>query len=212
MKRYLYNPPGAVKSIFNKFYWETDCNKILLTFDDGPNPNTTEKILAKLDENNLKAIFFCVGQNIIKYPKLVEKILNSGHVIGNHTMNHSVVTSLNKSEREDEILSVNILMKKNYGYDVKFFRPPHGRFTLKLAKELNQMRLKNIMWSLLTYDYKNKKDIVKFAITKYLKKNSIVVMHDSNKSKDVVIESIDSLVQYSVNNNFEFGNPTECLK
>jgi len=212
MKRYFYNPPGAVKSIFGKYQWETDCGKILLTFDDGPNPDTTEKILEKLKDNDIKAVFFCVGQNIIKYPELVEKILTDGHTIGNHTMNHSVVTTLSKSKRVEEISSVSNLMRNNHGYDVKFFRPPHGRFNFRLAKELKQIGLKNVMWSLLTYDYKNKKDIVKFAITKYLEKNSIVVMHDSNKSKDVVIESIDLLIRYSLNNKFEFGKPLECLK
>jgi peptidoglycan/xylan/chitin deacetylase (PgdA/CDA1 family) len=198
-----------VEEVLDNLVYKENGNYVDCTFGVGGH---SKKILDKLAENNIKAVFFCVGQNIIKYPNLVEKILEEGHTIGNHTMNHAVVTTLSKSERREEISSVSNLMKDNYSYDIKYFRPPHGRFNFGLAKELEQSGLKNVMWSLLTYDYKNKKDIVKFAITKYLEKNSIVVMHDSNKSKDVIIESIDFLIKYSLNNKLEFGKPLECLK
>ncbi len=64
MTRYLYNPPAIIKKIFNEFYWQSTNNKILLTFDDGPNPGITEKILEQLSSLNIKALHFCVGNNI----------------------------------------------------------------------------------------------------------------------------------------------------
>ena len=65
--KYLYDPPGILKVMFSGFYWNTNNNKILLTFDDGPNPETTEIILKRLSEEKIKAMFFCVGENIKKY-------------------------------------------------------------------------------------------------------------------------------------------------
>ncbi len=74
--KYLYNPPVIVKKIFNDFQWNSTSNKILLTFDDGPNIDTTERILDTLNLFGIKAIFFCVGNNIKNNPSLVDLILS----------------------------------------------------------------------------------------------------------------------------------------
>ena len=73
--KYLYNPPLIIKKIFNHFYWQTTNNKILLTFDDGPNPATTEKILNTLNDLKIKALHFCVGENLDHYNEMVNKII-----------------------------------------------------------------------------------------------------------------------------------------
>jgi len=93
LMRYKYNPPLIIKKIFNNFIWETSNNKILLTFDDGPNPGTTEIILEELNNQKIKAVFFCVGNNIHKYPELAKDILANGHLIANHTYNHKIISS-----------------------------------------------------------------------------------------------------------------------
>ncbi|MBZ0198633.1 MAG: polysaccharide deacetylase family protein, partial [Ignavibacteriaceae bacterium] len=86
MKKFesFYNPPLVIKKMFGSFVWESKCSKILLTFDDGPIPETTPLILKKLDEKKLKALFFTVGENAEKYRSLCKEILSEGHVIGNH--------------------------------------------------------------------------------------------------------------------------------
>ncbi len=209
--RFYYNPPGIIKKIFSDFYWNTSNKKILLTFDDGPIPETTEIILNQLKNYQLRAVFFCVGDNIRKYPSLVKEILNEGHSIGNHTFNHKILKKLSYQEKLIEIESFNKIMEDNFGYNVKYFRPPHGKFQLTTNSLLKKFGLKNIMWSLLTYDYKNNLEVVKFAVKNYLSSNSIVVLHDSMKSKDIIIDSIKVLNEEASNRNFSFGDPTECL-
>ncbi len=211
MIRYLYNPPKLVKAVFNKFAWESSQEKILITFDDGPNPGTTERILASLKKHNVQALFFLVGENIKRYPEFVKQILDEGHEIGNHTMKHSIISKLSKSERQKEIDEVQKIMHDEFDYIVKYFRPPHGRFSLGLSAELEGLKLRNVMWSLLTYDFKNNLDIVKNVVNNYLNKNSLVVFHDSKKSENIIIDSIEYLLAEVERKNLKVGNVSECL-
>lgn len=209
--KYLYNPPIIIKKIFNDFSWNTNNRKILLTFDDGPNPKTTEIILKKLADEKIKAMFFCVGDNVQKYPDLVNQIKEAGHTFGNHTFNHKILNRISNEEKDYQISSVNKIFKEQFYITLKYFRPSHGRFQLSTSSLMKKHQLKNIMWSLLTYDYKNDLSIVKFAIEKYLKHNSIVVLHDSNKSKNIISDSISFISDEVRKRNYQFGETDECL-
>jgi peptidoglycan/xylan/chitin deacetylase (PgdA/CDA1 family) len=209
--KYLYNPPVVLKKIFSDFSWDTSNGKILLTFDDGPNPGTTEIILKKLSEEKIKALFFCVGENVQKYPELVKEILKEGHSFGNHTLNHKILNKISDEEKDYQISSVNKIFRDQFDIKLKYFRPAHGKFQLSTQSLVKKHNLKNIMWSLLTYDYKNDLSIVKFAIEKYLKPNSIIVLHDSNKSKNIISDSISLIADEVRKRNYQFGEAEECL-
>ena len=210
--KYLYNPPYVIKKIFSSFQWESKVNKILLTFDDGPIPETTPLILKELASSDIKAAFFCVGENINRYPDLYRRITEEGHLICNHTYNHRVISKLKRSETIEQIEKFNNLIKEKSGGDVLYFRPPHGRFRLSTSSLLGEMNMKAVMWSLLAYDYKNNINVIKFAIRRYLRKNSIIVLHDSIKSRDIIEESISYLVEEASRQGFEIGVPAECLR
>lgn len=212
MRKYLYDPPIILKKLFRNTNWDTINKKVLLSFDDGPIPQTTDSILKLLKDYKIKAIFFCVGNNISKYPELAEKILENGHIIGNHTYNHQIPSKLSGQRLIEEISMFNCLMRDRYNYQVEYFRPPHGRFDLKTLSVLREHNLKNVMWSLLTYDYKNDINIVKFAVNNYLTKNSIVVLHDSIKSSGIILDSIKMIVNEVYEKGYEFGVPEECLR
>lgn len=209
--KYLYNPPILVKKIFSDFYWNTKNDKILLTFDDGPNPETTEIILEKLSKEKIKALFFCVGENIQKHPELAQSILSEGHSIGNHTLNHKILSKISNQEKDYQISTFNSILKEKFSIDIKYFRPPHGKFQLSTSSLLKDYNLKNVMWSLLTYDYKNDISMVKFTIQKYLNKNSIIVLHDSNKSKNIIADSISLIADEVRKRDYNFGDTEECL-
>jgi len=209
--KYLYNPPILLKKIFNDFNWNTINQNVLLTFDDGPNPGTTEVILKKLNDEKIKALFFCVGNNVQKYPSLVNQLKAEGHSFGNHTFDHKILNKITIEEKVQQIYSVNNLFQERFKIKLKYFRPPHGRFQLSTDRLLNKFGLKNVMWSLLTYDYKNDLSIVKFAVEKFLKQNSIIVLHDSNKSKEIINDSISFIADEVRKNNYQFGEVNECL-
>lgn len=198
--------------MFGSFVWESKCDKILLTFDDGPIPETTPLILKKLNKNRLKAVFFTVGENVQQYQSLCNEIISEGHIIGNHTFHHKQITKISSDDADEEIGSFNKLLSNNFGFDVKYFRPPHGRIDLRTSTLMRRHGLTNIMWSLLTYDYKNDMNVVKFAVQNFLKNNSIVVLHDSLKSKDFVTDSVDFIIDEAIKKGYTFGAPDECLK
>ena len=210
--KYLYNPPFFIKKIFNGFQWDSIVPKPLITFDDGPNPNTTELILKELDNYNIKTIFFCVGENLERYDSLAKEILSEGHEIGNHTYNHKRIIRQKKSDVIDSIQKVQNIALEKFEYQIKYFRPPYGNYDLRTSSILKQLNLQNVMWSLLTYDYKNDINIVKFALTKYLENNSIIVLHDSDKSKDIIKDSIKIIIEEINKKNYKIGTPSECLK
>lgn len=210
--KYSYNPPLIVKILNKDFHWRTTNNKILLTFDDGPTEIATLKILSNLRANKLKAVFFCVGNNIKQHPELAERLLEDGHIIANHTMNHKLLTGMKRDESITEINSFNYLMKEKFNYNVKYFRPPHGKFNLKTHGILNELNMKCVMWNLLTYDYENKIEKVKFAIDNYLKENSIIAFHDSAKCGEIIEEALNYTIEQAARKDFIFGEPEDCLK
>ena len=210
--KYLYNPPLLIKLLFKDFIWESSQSKILLTFDDGPTSETTQMILKRLNDLNVKSVFFCVGENAKHNPGLIKEILSEGHEIGNHTYNHEVITRLNNTEFNNQINLFNRLLEDNHNYTVKYFRPPHGRFNFHTQKILAEKKIINVMWSLLSYDYTNDLNIVNFAIRKYLNSNSIIVLHDSRKSKKIIVDSINLIMEEVNKKGFEIGKPAECLR
>jgi len=208
----LYTPPKILQRMFNNFVWESKVDKVLLTFDDGPNPGSTEIILDRLNRHNIKALFFCVGENVKKYPHLTRQIVAEGHTIGNHSYTHQNITFVKSSKIDRQIKLCSDVTEEIIGFKPYYFRPPHGRFDFRTNRTVLKHQLKNIMWSLLTYDYKNDLNIVKFAVQNYLTKNSIIVLHDSEKSKDIIEASIDFIVEAADKRGFEFGETSECLK
>ena len=209
--KYFYDPPSLLKKLFNDFHWKTNNNKILLTFDDGPNPGTTEIILKKLSEEKIKALFFCVGDNVQKYPEVVKMMIDEGHSFGNHTFNHKILSQISTEEKHQQIASVNKIFEEKFNIKLRYFRPSHGRFQFSTSSLLKKYDLRNVMWSLLTYDYKNNLSVVKFTVEKYLKRNSIIVLHDSNKSKNIIIDSISFIADEARKRNYQFGEANECL-
>ncbi len=210
--KYLYSPPFLVKKMFSSFQWDSNIPKVLLTFDDGPEPEVTELILKELDDKKIKSIFFCVGENLEKYPSLAKQILAEGHEIGNHTTQHRRIQKLKRDDILQSINNVQQIAEEKLDYKIKYFRPPYGNFDLRTSGIMKETKLQNVMWSLVTYDYKNDLNIVKFATSKYLRKNSIVVLHDNIKSKSIIKDSIQFVLEEAQKKNYEIGKPSECLK
>lgn len=164
---------------------------VYLTFDDGPCPEVTPKILDILDRYDIKATFFCVGKNVKQHPHIFDLIVNAGHRVGNHTMHHlkGFDTSLNDYTKDIE--EANELINSN------LFRPPYGRITIKQLNELKKS-YKIIMWDVITRDYnRNLKPEKCFSIVKrFSRRGSIIVFHDSIKSANNVLQALPWSIEW----------------
>ena len=128
--------------------------EVALTFDDGPDLEFTPKILDKLKQHNVKATFFLLGENAEKFPNVVKRIANEGHVIGNHTYSHPNLAKVNDAEYRNQIIKTEEILKRLAGYAPKFIRPPYGEI---LENQLNWATEQNFMivqWSVDTVDWK----------------------------------------------------------
>lgn len=154
---------------------------VYLTFDDGPVPEATPLVLDILKEYNAKATFFCVGDNVKKYPELYERIKREGHAVGNHTYNH--VNGWKKST-EKYIKNIGACAEV---VNSKLFRPPYGRMTLKQYGQLNK-EYHIVLWDVLSMDYEKERSAESclFIVEKYTRTGSIIVFHDSIKAREKI--------------------------
>lgn len=183
------------------FIWDMPAeNKDLyLTFDDGPVAGITDKILNILDVFNVKATFFCVGENVEREPVLYRKLIEKGHMTGNHTYNH-----LNGWKTDGETYLSNVAKCRSV-VDSDIFRPPYGRITYKQAGALKK-NYKIIMWSLLTYDFDKRispAECLDKAI-KNTRNGAIVVFHDNIKAFSNMSYALPLYIESSLNKGFTF--------
>ncbi|MFN4083918.1 MAG: polysaccharide deacetylase family protein [Bacteroidia bacterium] len=175
---FQYRLPLFVKYLIPHCTWKVNTSdKVLyLTFDDGPHPEITNYVLNLLEKYNAKATFFCVGENVKKYPDVYERILNKGHTTGNHTFHHVNFLKTNRKNYLHEIELASQYIKSD------LFRPPYGKILPKTAKIISK-NYKIMMWSLLTRDYDKDLDLNAALNQIYKAKNGdILVFHDSEKA------------------------------
>ena len=194
--------PRFLRPLFGKLTWrvKTDSKLIYLTFDDGPVPEVTPQVLDILDEYGWKATFFCVGDNVRKYPEVYQEVLRRGHRVGNHSFNH--IRGYRYSV-EDYVANVQ---KASAYIESHLFRPPHGRITFSQIKALKE-DYDIVMWDVITFDYdKTKKPgQIMRTVRNYLRKGSIVVFHDSIKAKDNVLTVLPQALAYWKEKGYSYG-------
>ena len=174
------NPSKFIQYFFPSLVWrkENSENNIWLTFDDGPTPEVTPYILQVLKHEKIKATFFLVGEQIEKFPNLVNDILSDGHLIANHSYSHKNGWLTSKKKYLKDIESCQELIPQN-----KLFRPPYGKITTAQISLLKE-KYKIILWDVLSWDFSKKTTPkrVKQNVLKNTKNGSIIVFHNNQKS------------------------------
>ena len=182
----MIQTPKFVTRLFPKQIWEYPKanNVIYLTFDDGPIPEVSPWVLDQLNAHNAKATFFCIGDNVTKYPAIFNKVIAAGHGIGNHTFSHYNGWKTSVKNYIKDIEKCAAVLEGHLSGFVPLFRPPYGRITPKQARILQAQGYSIVMWSVLSKDYDpdiSKQQCLKNVLT-HIKPGSIVVFHDSLKA------------------------------
>ena len=187
----MYQPNKILKLLCPAVYnIPTAGHNVYLTFDDGPCAETTPIILDILRKHNVKATFFCVGDNILKHPELFAQIKAEGHQVGNHTMHHSKGFYTNTNDYINEIDECAALIGNN------LFRPPHGLITPRQNAMLRNKGYKIIQWDVITYDWDSNHSPNKIfnVVKRYTRAGSIIVMHDSIKAAPRTLQILETII------------------
>lgn len=175
---------------------QADERSVALTFDDGPDPQTTPALIEMLAKHNIKATFFVTGQKAEKEPAIIKQLNEAGHLVANHSYSHPWYLNLVfAKDLEKQILRTKAILEKIIGSDCIYFRPPMGLTNPYYRAILKRNNIKMIGWNIRTYDkYKEKQQIAE-KIFKKIRNGSIIMMHDSGVSIEklqYVIETVST--------------------
>ena len=193
----IEQPSKFLRWLYPRALWRMDSGRrtVFLTFDDGPIPEVTPWVLDKLDQFDVKATFFMVGDNVRKHPDIFRMVVERGHGIGNHTMHHikffdrNSLRYMDDVREADKVMIDNLPEKEHFslsssGKQSRLFRPPHGFLNHYQYEKLKWAGYKIVMWDLVTrdYSYKLRPPQVLSNVLRYTRNGSIITFHDSLRS------------------------------
>lgn len=167
---------------------------IYLTFDEGYEAGFTSKILEILKENEVKATFFITAHYLNTNEELVKQMIEEGHIVGNHTVNHKSMPTLTEEEIKKEVMDLHIAVYQKFEYEMKYIRPPKGEFSEKSLKYTNNLGYKTVMWSFAYEDWDENnqpnEEKAKEKILENLHNGEIMLLHGNSKTNTNILDEV----------------------
>ena len=180
---------------------KTSTKEIALTFDDGPHPEITPKVLKLLDEHRIPATFFCVGKQINNHSHIVKTAFEKGHIIGNHSYNHSHFFDLQSSVKmTHELNQTRNSIYHAIGRMANFFRPPFGVSNPLLKIALDNTKLTSIGWSVRSFDTNKSAKSVISRLKRKTHPGAIILFHDT---KEKIIPILEAYLPWLASNGYQ---------
>jgi peptidoglycan/xylan/chitin deacetylase (PgdA/CDA1 family) len=185
---------------------------VYLTFDDGPIPEVTPKVLEILDRYGVKATFFMVGENIDKHPEVFEQVVKAGHSFGNHTYNHmkgwhvSTARYIDNVRQWENAYNRQSIVNRQSS-NRKLFRPPYGRTWVWQRKAVQKLGYEIYLWDVLTRDYEATRTPEQMLrqIKREVRPGSIINFHDSLKSNERMLAVLPQVIEFLQTENYEIS-------
>lgn len=215
--------PASTHHLFAKKYKNSyiihgqgTAKRVALTFDDGPSV-FTKQILAILSRNHVKATFFIIGKNAKETPDLVYQIHQQGHLIANHSWNHSDLALIASTTQfwQHQIQPTNAVISKITGTQPSLYRPPFGHVTDQQIQVLNNNNIKTIIWSVDSQDWNDNTNTVDHIIdlaTSPQTTQPIILMHDGGGNRQHTVDALEKIITYYRNNNYQFVTVDELIQ
>ena len=190
-----------------KAYFEKKNRKVVaLTFDDGPNSTTTNQALDTLSKYGIKATFFVLGKNVSGNEEILKRMKSDGHVIGNHSWSHPVLSKLSLDDAKKQITDTEDALTKVLGSSSKLMRPPYGAITDDIR---NSLDLSFIMWDVDSLDWKSKNEAaILTEIQREVKNGSIILMHDIHAE---TVNALPKVIDYLKGQGYDFVTIPDLL-
>ena len=187
-----------------------DTPYIYLTLELGYEAGYTAKILDVLKENNVKATFFITAHYLNTQETLVKKMLDEGHIVGNHTVNHKELVNLSDEEIKKEINDLSKSIYDKFGYEMTYFRPPKGEYSERVIKLASELNYKTVLWSSAYDDWdenkQNREAYGKSKILDNLHNGCILLLHATSKDN---MNILDSVIKETINKGYVFKKLNE---
>ena len=171
-----------------------DKKYLYLTFDERYEAGYTPQILQTLKENEVKGAFFITAHFVNTQSELVKQMIDEGHIVGNHTVNHKSMPDLTEEQIRTEIMDLHHTIYEKFGYEMKYIRPPKGEFSERTLKYTNTLGYKTVMWSFAYEDWNENKQPdeadSKEKIIKNLHNGEIILLHGNSKTNTNILDSI----------------------
>ncbi len=178
---------------------------VALTFDDGPWPGQTEKILRVLRQHKVKASFFMIGYLARRYPSIAEKVAAEGHVVGNHTAGHRMLTKLTSAAVDTQIAQGAGIIERSTGQTPEWFRPPGGDISPAVWSRIRRVRLKVALWDVDPQDWRGipSPKIAHDVVTR-VRPGAIVLLHDGGGDRTQTIRALPVIIRALKSRGYRF--------
>ena len=178
---------------------------VYLTFDNGYEAGYTEKILDVLKENQVPAAFFITGHYVNTQPELIQRMIDEGHIIGNHTVNHKSMPDLTNEQIQTEMMDLHNAVYEKFGYEMKYSRPPKGEYSERTIAYTNSLGYKTVMWSFAYDDWDENKqgrgEYGKKKILDNIHNGAVILLHGTSKDNSNIL---DECIKEIKNMGYEF--------
>lgn len=178
---------------------------IYLTFDNGYEAGYTEKILEVLKQNNVPATFFLTAHYINSQPDLVKRMIDEGHIIGNHTVNHKSMPEIDNDTIKKEVMDLHTAVYEKFGYEMKYVRPPKGEYSERTVAYTNTLGYQTVMWSFAYDDWdeakQGREEYGKKKILDNLHNGEVMLLHGTSKDNSNIL---DECIKEIKNQGYEF--------
>ena len=167
---------------------------IYLTFDLGYEAGYTEKILEVLKKEEVQAVFFITAHYLNTHPELVKRMIDDGHIVGNHTVNHKSMPSCSLDIIKKEVMDLHTAIYEKFGYEMKYIRPPKGEYSERTLAYCNTLNYQTVMWSFAYDDWdeakQGREEYGKKKILDNVHNGEIMLLHATSKDNCNILEEV----------------------
>ncbi|PKQ10026.1 MAG: hypothetical protein CVT69_01845 [Actinobacteria bacterium HGW-Actinobacteria-9] len=203
---------AAMPMVVKRFKAPTSDKVVALTFDDGPWPAQTEQILDILKAERVKATFFVVGKQAYAYPRAMRRIVNEGHVVGNHTQGHLILDRVSPTAVRQQISDGQTAIFKTTGVRAKWFRPPGGHLSAAVGAETARHGLSLAMWSVDPQDWRQPNGGKLYAeLVGTVKPGAIVLLHDGGGARAGTVWALPGVIRELKRQGYTFVTLDELM-